>query len=245
MKTNIKYLAALLVFLSAGCGGGGETNQDVVNRFKPQYTALRTRLQQVAQKVPQQASEQQVTQALAPRPAYTEDAKEALNTDVLMYEHLLDPDAKLDTGTQLDLTLTNHLLRALQWTGASNPMSASALKSQATDSVIGDLEQGLQIRYLVVARVVAYKPVVAVDKDTFSGGQAAIDGYLIDLSNQTIVCSFGVSVAPPKHIDYKYAKDENPAEALAKTARSWAWSSAREEFIAALNDRCGGDFALR
>jgi hypothetical protein len=186
-----------------------------------------------------------VTQALAPRPAYAEDAKESMNTDVLMYDHLIDPDARLDTDTQLDLTLTNHLLRALQWTGTHNPMSEAALMNKATDNVLRDLEQGLQLKYLAVAKVVAYQPVVAVDKDTYSGGQTAIDGYLIDLSNQAIVCSFGVSAAPPKQIDYKYAKGEDPAEALAKAARSSAWSSAREKFIAALNNLCGGDFALR
>jgi hypothetical protein len=246
MKTNIKYLPILLVFVLAACGGGGgETNQDVVNRFKPQYDMLRTQLQQAVQKIPQQVGEPPVTQPLTPRPAYTKDAKEPQNTDVLMYENLLDPDAKLNSDTQLDLTLTNHLLRALQWTGTHNPMSEAALKNKATDNVLHDLEQGLQLKYLAVAKVVAYQPVVAVDKDTYSGGQAAIDGYLIDLSKQAVVCSFGVSVSPPKQIDYKYAKGEDQAEALAKAARSSAWSSAREEFIAALNNRCGGDFALR
>jgi hypothetical protein len=245
MKTSIRYLSVMIVFVLAACGGGGETNQDVVNRFKPQYDTLRVQLQQVVQKMPQQVGEQPVTQPLTPRPAYTKDAKEPQNTDVLMYENLLDPDAKLNSDTQLDLTLTNHLLRALQWTGANNPISDSAMKSTATAGVLSDLEQGLQLKYLAVAKVTAYQPVTAVDKDTFHGGAAKIDGYLIDLGSQAIVCSFGFSVAPPKQVDYKYKEGEDQAQALAKAAHSVAWSNAREKFIAALNDKCGGDFALR
>jgi hypothetical protein len=245
MKTRIKYLSVLLVLCLTACGGGGETNQDVINRFKPQYATWRTQLQQIAPKVPQQAGEQVVTQPLSPRPAYSKDAKEPQNTDVLMYEYLLDPDAKVDSATHLDLTLTNHLLRALQWTGDHNPMSESALKSTSTAATLSDLEQGLLLKYVAVARVSAYQPVTAVDKDTFHGGAAKIDGYLIDLSNQAIVCSFGIAVTPPKQVDYKYKAGEDQAQALAKAAHSVMWSNAREGFIAALNDKCGGDFALR
>ena len=235
-----------LCWALAGCGGGAkqETNQDAVNRFKPQYAELRTKLQQVAGKIPQRASERKVTTGLTPQPVYTTQTDKSANTDILMHPHLLDPDAKLDPSNQLDLQLANHLLRALQWTGDKNPMSAAALKTKATDSVIRDMEQGLQTRYLAVAKVAAYTPVTAVDKKTFRGGQATLDGFLVDLTNQSVLCSFTVSAKAQEQISYTYKENEDAAEALAKLARSSLWSAARQEFIKALNEKCGGDFAL-
>ncbi len=235
-----------LCWALAGCGGGAkqETHQDVVNRFKPQYAELRAKLQQVAGKIPQRATERKVTASLTPQPVYSTQTDKPANTDILMHPHLLDPDAKLDSSNQFDLQLANHLLRALQWTGDKNPMSATALKTKATDSVIRDLELGLQTRYLAVAKVAAYAPVVAVDKKTFRGGQATLDGFLVDLTNQSVVCSFTVSAKAQEQVSYKYKEDENAAEVLAKLAQSSLWSAARQEFIKALNEKCGGDFVL-
>ena len=236
-----------LCWMLAGCGGGakpGETSQEVVNRFKPQYAELRAKLQQLAGKIPQRASERKVTGSLTPQPVYTTQTDKPANTDILMHPQLLDPDAKLDQSNQLDLQLANHLLRALQWTGDKNPMSAAALKAKATDSVIRDLEQGLQIRYLAVAKMAAYAPVAAVDKKTFRGGQATLDGFLVDLTNQSVVCSFTVSAKAQEQISYTYKENEDATEALAKLARSSLWSAARQEFIKALNEKCGGDFVL-
>ena len=246
--TKIGWVLMVMVSLYwalAGCGGGaksGETNQDAINRFKPQYAELRTKLQQLAGKIPQRATERKATGSLTPQPVYSTQTDKPSNTDILMHPHLLDPDAKLDQNTQFDLQLANHLLRALQWTGDKNPMSASALKTKATDSVIRDLEQGLQTRYVAVAKVAAYTPVVAVDKKTFRGGQATLDGFLVDLTNQSVVCSFTVSAKAQEQISYTYKENEDATEALAKLARSSLWSAARQEFIKALNDKCGGDF---
>ena len=235
-----------LCWALAGCGGGAkqETHQDAINRFKPQYAELRTKLQQVAGKIPQRATERKVTQNLTPQPVYTTQTDKPANTDILMHPHLLDPDAKLDPSNQFDLQLANHLLRALQWTGDKNPMSATALKTGVTDSVIRDLEQGLQTRYLAVAKVAAYAPVVAVDKKTFRGGQATLDGFLVDLTDQSVVCSFTVSAKAQEQLSYTYKENEDATEALAKLARSSLWSAARQEFIKALNEKCGRDFVL-
>ena len=235
-----------LCWALAGCGGGAkqETNQDAVNRFKPQYAELRTKLQQLAGKIPQRASERKVTGSLTPQPVYSTQTDKPSNTDILMHPHLLDPDAKLDDKTQLDLLLANHLLAALQWTGDHSPMSASALKTKATDSVIHNLEQGLQTRYLAVVKMAAYTPVVAVDKNTFRGGQATLDGFLVDLTNQSVVCSFTVSAQAQKQLSYTYKENEDATEALAKLARSSLWDAARQEFVKALNEKCGGDFVL-
>ena len=242
----VLIVMAGLCWALAGCGGGAkqETNQDAVNRFKPQYAELRTKLQQAAGKIPQRATERKVTGSLTPQPVYSTQADKPSNTDILMHPHLLDPDVKLDEKTQLDLLLANHLLRALQWTGDKSPLSATALKTKATDSVIRDLEQGLQTRYLAVAKMAAYTPVTAVDKKTFRGGQATLDGFLVDLTNQSVLCSFTVSAKAQEQISYTYKENEDATEALAKLARSSLWNAARQEFVKALNEKCGGDFAL-
>lgn len=249
MKSNryvcIYLILALLSAVLAGCGGGGETNQDVINRFKPQYAELRVKLQQIAQKIPERAAELKAAQALSPQPQYTYGSDAPTNADILMYPHLLDPDKSLVLDKQLDMKWASPLLRGLQYTGEKSPMSATALKNKASEKIASDLEEALKTRYLAVAQVTAYQPVVAVDKNTFKGGSVQVNGYLVDLESQEVLCSFTVSARPQEQISYKYKEGEDPTKALAEWAESSLNGNARAEFIKAINEHCGGDFKLK
>lgn len=240
LRMFIFLLMAVILLLTA-CGG--ETNQDVISKYQSQYKDLRVKLQKVAQALPETASEQ-VASNLNPPPKYVERAKEALNTDIVMYEQLLDPDVELRENNQLDLILSNALVTGLRWTGDHNPMLASSLKQSAADTTTAILEQGLHLKYLGVARVTEYQPAVATDPQTFTGGLAKIDGFLVDLDSQAVVCSFGISASPEAQVPYQYKENESQTQKLTEAAYSSLWRNSRQAFIASFNKLCGGEFAL-
>lgn len=237
----VKYLLlGLFLFLTA-CG---ETNQDVLNRFQPQFTEMRRKLQEIA-KVSESVCEQEIVQDLDPQPTYVEREPEASNTEIVMYAQLLDPDVDLRDNDQLDLLLSNQLIRNLQWTSDASPFSASALKKRARKDMVHEFERSLNIAYLAIAKVVVYTPVVAVDQETFQGGIAEIDGYLVDMESQEIMCSFKVSARPEEKIFYQVRKGEDAAQELAEAANSNLWANAREAFVNTINETCGVDFTLK
>jgi hypothetical protein len=237
-----KILSILIIafFLLTACG---ETNQDVVNKYKPQLTQIRRDLTEVAQKIEATGGEKTAA-GLSPQPKYVERGAEGLNTDILMYEQALDPDINLKENKRLDLLLSNSLVRALQWTGDKNAMKESALKNTATDLTTQTFEQSLQVKYVGLARIANYKPVTPVDDKTFGGGLADINGYLVDLKSKEVVCAFSLSSQVQKQVPYQYKKGDNQAQKLAEAATSTLWTNARTAFIAALNEKCGGEFKL-
>ncbi len=113
-----------------------------------------------------------------------------------MYDYLLDPETELRDQDQLDLRLSNYLRRLLQWTGPESPMSPSVLKKRAQEGLTEEFEQALQIRYLGVARVARYDPPVAVSEEVFTGGYAEVDGFLVDMTTQEVLCAFRITARP-------------------------------------------------
>ena len=238
---KLEYLLlGLLLFLTA-CG---ETNQDVIDRFRPQFTEMRRELEEIAQ-ASESVSEQKTSQNLDPQPTYVEREPEASNTEIVMYAQLLDPDVELRDNGQLDLMLSGQLIRNLQWTGDASPFNASSLREKARKDLAAELERSLHITYLAVARVVEYAPAVAVDQETFQGGIAEIDGYLVSMDNKEILCSFHISARPEDQVFYQVQEGENAAQELAEAVNSNLWGNARESFVSALNEMCGGNFALK
>ncbi|MBN1219858.1 MAG: hypothetical protein JXM69_13095 [Anaerolineae bacterium] len=240
MSKALIFLLVVSVLLLTACG---ETNQDVINQYQPQYDQLRVKLQEIAPALPETTGEQAAA-SLNPPPHYVERSKEALNTDIVMYEQLLNPDVELRQNNQLDLLLSNDLITALRWTGDHSPMQPASLKQKAAEVTRQTLEQGLQIKYLGVARVTKYEPVIPVDEKTFGGGLAEIAGFLVDLDSQEVLCAFNISARPEAQVAYQYKEGENQVQALAEAARSNLWGNARAAFITALNEQCGGEFSL-
>ena len=247
-KRDIRTIATLLIglALAIGLSGCGPTNQEAIEQFKPQYAEMRADLEAIAAALPASVAEQQVAQALDPAPFYMEDSPDDIhNTDILMYASLVDPDLDLRDAGQLDLRLSNYLRRNLQWTGPNNPMSETSLKNRAADNFPDKLEQGLQIKYLGVARVGAYERAVAVSEDTFDGGYAEIDGFLVDMESKDVLCAFTISARPSEQVSYTYKEGESQLDALERFANSTLWSNAREAFIDKLDQNCSGMFRLR
>jgi hypothetical protein len=240
----ITLLVFGLTFSLALAGCGGQTNQQVIDQYKPQFTQLRADLRSLAETLSDLSKEKRVVQPLDPRPVYTAGAKEIQNTDILMFEHLLDPDVDLRANNQLDLTLSNFLLQYLRWTGPKNPMAASALKAGAPKERASEFEQALKIRYLGIAALLEYDPPVALSETAFTGGQAEILGFLVDKDSRTVLCAFRISASSNQEISYTYEEGDSKTQALERFAYSTLWSNARTAFVEKMSQMCDGDFRI-
>lgn len=241
---NLKslFLTILVLFL-AGCGGSA-TNQEVFDQYRPQYNALRQELAEIANSLPAAADVAAVAGPYSPMPDYLEGAEEVSNTDFLMYDQLLDPDVDPYEIGKLDFLMSNHLDTFLQWTGPDNPMSEQALESEAPENRAEQFEQTLNLAYLGVARVVDFVPAVGIDPQTFTGGTAVVEGFLVRMDDHTVLCAFTISADAGTDVYYSTQENEDPTEQLALSANSSLWSNARQKFVSAMNEACGVAFQL-
>ena len=241
MKVRIAILVFVvgLALFPAGCG---PTKVDVILELKPQYDALRADLQTIAATLPEKVENQPVAQPLEPAPNFnTDDYSVTRNTDVMMYEHLLDPEEGMADTEKLDLRLSN-LRNYVYWTGPKSPYLLKESKTRADDEFRAKFEQALQIRYLGIARINRFDPIVAINAEAFEGGYTDIDGFLVDMQTQEIVCSFNIIAFPDEDVHYTYKEGESQTKALAKAARSNLWNKARDAFLDSMAVMCGGSF---
>lgn len=244
MRTHQPLTIILIALFALSLGACKPTNQKVIEEYAPQYAQLRTDLAAIASSLNPASDEMAVTQILDPRPLYTYGAKEIQNTDILMLENLFDPDRDLRQEGQLDLTLSNYLLRLLRWTGPQNPMSSTALDNPASDESVHEFEQALQIRYLGVAAVLQYDPPRAVSEEQFTGGLADMMGFLVDMQSRQVLCNFRFTATANQEVSYTYEEGDSKTQALERYVYSTLWTNARAAFIEKMNQACGGDFSL-
>jgi hypothetical protein len=247
MKQKIFAVSLLsLVLILSACGPSGPTNADVIKKFQAPYASLRTDLAAAAKSLPDYNGDQGPASPLNPAPVYKEKADGTANTDILMVEQLLDPDARLDDKTQLDLLLSSYLLLDLQWTGPQNPMADSIQKQVASDPTGKGYQADLDnTRYIGVVRMAAYDPPVAGDNNQFTGGEALFAGYLLDLKTKQAVCVVAVDATSDTSVKFEYKTGDDPKAALERFVRSTVWSNARKGLIDAFTKTCGGTYTLK
>jgi hypothetical protein len=214
LRLQVVVIASLV--MSVGCG---ETNQQVIARYKPQLAPLRTKLSSLTAKLPPVGSVQQMTRpgAVSPPVAFA-SANQPGNTEILMYDQLVDPDVELETANKLDLHLSRHLLEALRWTGDKNPMASSALNNR--DTISASMAAALATKYVVIVRVVEHERPRKVDESTYTGGQAHLEVFLTDLESEQVLGSFAVRAQAPESVT---------GQEVTTAAHGGLWQAAREE----------------
>jgi hypothetical protein len=223
---------------------GEETNREVIERFTPQYSELRTELADIANNLPSAEEVTGTNGPYEPLPQYTEGAEAVTNTDFLMYDQLLNPNIDPYEVGQLDFLMSNHLGTLLQWAGPENPMSERAMEQTAPENRGDQFEQTLNLNYLGVIRIVEFIPAAAIDIQTFSGATAVIEGFLVDMEDHTVLCAFTISADAGQDVYFNVQEDEDPTEQLALAANSSLWTNARQKFIATMNENCRVQFVL-
>ena len=228
-------------------GCGGETVGHMLQRYAPQFNERRQQFQKIAAALPAPGSVTQASHAsLSPKPVYDEAHESSNNTEIVMYDQLIDPDIKSEGHQRLDLLLHGNLLNAMQWTGPKNPMSGGLDKKnpQLEDT----LKQAVGERYVVVLRPVRYIAPVAIDENTFKGGTADLEGFVADLQDLKVVGSFRYAARPAEKVEYSANKADNAAvrqSRLEEFAYSSLYEDARKKLKPLLEQTTDGSFTLR
>jgi hypothetical protein len=228
---------SLLVILIAQLGCGPKVS-DVLSKYEGDFKKKREQFQTIAHALPSTAAEKPCA-SLNPPIQFNENTKQ-YNTEMLMYEQLLDPDAK----PPFDIRLNGDLLTAMKWTGPKNPLSPSALNNSGSE-MEKSLKAALDCRYLVVNRVTDLKNPIAVNEQTYTPGQVALAVSVVDLANNETVCSFTLQAQSAAATSYYYKSGESKQERLEEFAHSSMWEDARQKLIAKLKQTAGGNIEVK
>lgn len=232
----------ILMLLCIGCGRG-ETNRALFKRYESQFAAKRQQFNSIAQALPAPGSVQGNTVAsLSPKPVY--GVKDSANTEIVMYDQLLNPDIKSEGHNRLDLILSGGLLNAMQWTGPNNPTSPSVLDKRSVPDMETSLNKALATRYLVVVRPARFDAPVAVSEDSFKGGSADVEVFVADLQDSHVPASGRFTAHSSTKVEYLSKKGEDKRSRLEEFAYSSLFTDARQKVGALLPQITGGQFVL-
>jgi hypothetical protein len=230
------YLSLFVVLVSQiACG---PKVSDVLSKYQGDFQKKREQFKAIAQALPPTAADKPCP-AMNPPLKFNENTK-TYNAEMLMYEQLLNPDAK----PEFDMAPQGDLLNAVQWTGPNNPLSSRVLNNPGSD-MEKSLKSALEYRYLVVNRVSDLKNPVAVDEKTYSPGRANLEAFIVDLSSNQVLCSFAFQAQSASTVSYSYKTGESQQERLAEFAHSTMWEDARKKLIAKLKQIPGADVELK
>ena len=239
-----------------GLVGCGKSNQEVIDEYRDRFEQKRTQLAEIAKKLPPKGSvaANSCTTPPDPKPVFRKksfiapEQQAQNNTDVVMAAQLENPDVNLRLDNAWDLLLSDSLVVTLQWTGPQSPLSATG--NTATDEFRQNFERALGLRYLVVGRVAEDVAPQILDEKTFVPGHIRLEGFVVDLKSNQVICSLVATAESDTSIGYQYKKREdgsnaeNPLERAAAAAHSNLWENVRMRLIDALAATTGGTFEI-
>jgi len=232
----------ILMLLCIGCGRG-ETNRALFKRYEGQFAAKRQQFNSIAQALPAPGSVHGNTVAsLSPKPVY--GVKDSGNTEIVMYDQLLNPDIKSEGHNRLDMILSGGLLNAMKWTGPNNPMSPSVLDNRSAPDMERSLSKALATRYLVVVRPARFDAPVSVSENSFKGGSADVEVFVADLQDSHVPASGSFTAHSSTNVQYMVKKGEDKQARLEEFAYSSLFTDARQKVGTLLPQITGGQFVL-
>lgn len=183
------------------------TYREVLEEYSAEFAEKRSQMLAIADSLPPTGSIKTNTACdanLDPPFMFTQSIYKKTNASILMYDQLLDPDVNLRSS--FDISIGENFLNTVNWTGPKSLISRK-LDDPVRESFRGDLEDGLDTKYLVVNRIVIYNETIvsAGDtireivpdnfdlgdiKNTFTPGNIIIEGFVISLENNAVLCSY-------------------------------------------------------
>lgn len=237
MKRIITVLASMAVLAFAGCGEKGETDQQVLDRYRPRMDALREQLRAIHAKLPEIGTPVDAKK-LDPPPVYGQPGTPG-NTDFLAIEHLLDEYAQ----PKFDMVLSEDLRHVLIWSGSQSPLSPDSLKKR-TKNFAGFFERAVGIRYLVVLRS-HVDGVSITGENTFQGGDGWVEAYVVDLTTSEIVGRVSVQASPDSEVNFQTSQGQSVEDGMKSWVRSSTWTKLRAQLAEKLAEVTGGSFTFR
>ena len=215
--------------LAAGCGPSATA---VIDRYRPDYAALKQKLARLAEKLPaERVTADQPPAVPLDLPLVLTTEKNAGNAEAVMVENLTSDDAR----PEFDLHLSRDLTAALYWTREGNRVDGG-------DPVFVEkaLRSGLDLKYLIVHRVAELKLPEAVSDREYRPGQAVIEGFVFDLAKDEIVARYVCRAETAEKVEATVVEGEKDEEALVRFARSTLYENCRQQVRRKLEQVAGG-----
>lgn len=250
MKSFVYSLVACIIFLQFGCG---PSNEDVLKKYEPQFREKREQFKKIADSLPDQGRINSSSACREISPGLLLDVKsKQFNTEMVMFEQLLNPDAK----PEMDFYINGDLLISIQWTGSESPLSDS-VKGNNGANMEQTLLSALTYRYLIVNRIKDVINPLVIDEKTYKQGHITIETFVVDLNNSQTICGFTTTAKSLEDITQvqlnttsrtetrrdrsgrKTTTTTNPPsilEQLRKAVRSSLWENARREVVTELKN---------
>lgn len=230
--------AALIALLPAALAACGETNREVIARFKPQLDAAHAELKAMVATLPAPGSavSGKLDEAL-PKPVY-DVATGTFNTAILAVEDLDD------VNPVFDLHLASDLGNSLAWSGPNNPMAESALDA-TVDGLDKEFETALATPIVIFYRAASYDPPRAVDEKTFDGGKVKLEAFVFARPGGKQVATCSIEAAADTNVSYSYKQGDDPMERLVAFANSSMWEDALKTLSECLTATTGGTFVFQ
>lgn len=256
---KIFYLPLLIALIAqTGCA---PTVSDVLKNYESEFKGKRNQFKLIANSLQLKGTFKANSSCTGMTPAMIFNEKnKQYNTEIIMFEQLLDPDAV----PEIDLLLSNDLLLAIKWTGSKSLLSPSVLDDSGTD-MENSLKAASEYRYLVINRVAKLVEPEIIDEKNYTQGQVIIETFVADMANNKPLCSFATSANSPSDLSgilistttsytkrgkvrfstERVVKYAEPKEVqLKKAARSMMWEDARRNMMITLGKLTNGDIEL-
>jgi hypothetical protein len=256
---KIFYLLLLIVLIAqTGCG---PTVSNVLKKYESEFKEKRDQFRSIVNLLPPNGNikNNSICKDIVPAMVFNERNKK-YNTEIIMFEQLLDPDTK----PEMDLFLSNDLLLAIQWTGTKSPLSPSILDDSGAE-IEKTLKAALGYRYLVINRVAKLTKPEVKNETNYFRGQVLIETFIVDMVNNKPLCSFTSSADSPSDLsgipissptsytkkgkvrfrtEYVVNRAEPKEVQLQKAAYSIMWEEARLNVIASLQKLTNGEIEI-
>lgn len=195
MKTTKQLLfLVLLFFILPACG---QKISRTVEEYKEPFSQKREQLIEIAESLPPIGSVTENVRCINMDPPLVIKDRYPdyeYNGAMLMYDQLINPDLDLYDEVAFDVGIGHGFLRAIQWAGPENPMSELTMDNRSR-TFETDLQEALAYEYLVVNRIQGYVPAQIFDESSFIPGLVSIEGFVVSLKTNEILCRYHVAAA--------------------------------------------------
>ena len=212
-RLALKAVPVLVVCaMVLGCAGPEvrpPSQADTLRAYQPRFDEMRRKLVQVKSLLPTErvGDSCDAGAPLNPTLNYRTGSGESTdrtgnNAEVIMEQALPDPDTVLlDNVDVFAYDGATELLESLRWTGPRGPLGENRFElhpppaywDESDDRELrAKLERGLSTQYLVVLRVIEYRPPESGDGRTSAGfsSRVVLDGFVVDLRQLKLLCRF-------------------------------------------------------
>jgi hypothetical protein len=112
-------------------------------------------------------------------------------------------------------------------------------------SALPGYEKALKLPYLIVARPVSFVRPTAVNRETYTPGNADLEAFVVDLRTDKVVASCRIKAASADRTTAVFRKHEGEKQSVEAAAYSTLWEDAHAKLADALKEITGGTFVFR